>query len=299
MEAYIMEQVRQEMEEHDGKRLAVQRDDAEDLCRICDIPYAEDGQRGHLLDIYYPKNAAGPLPVVIDIHGGGLFYAYKELNRYSNYEIARRGVALVSLSYRLLPEVRFADQLRDIMLALSKLPELAETYPLDLSRCSIMGDSAGGLLAYMAAVLTQNAQLRCWVGAVEPRVELRSVGLICIMLQTSDTLYSSLINEFIPNGSPADPYLLHPIDLASVHLPPVWLQTSEEDKFREETHMLYERLQTLGVPCCLTDHPKGEAHALSHVFLVCWPHYPESQADINSLCRFFDDPLSEIERIRS
>ena len=36
-----------------------------------------DGNKYHLLDIYYPENAAEKLPVIIDIHGGGLMYAEK------------------------------------------------------------------------------------------------------------------------------------------------------------------------------------------------------------------------------
>lgn len=44
-----------------------------------DIPYISDGNKYHLLDIYYPENAAEKLPVIIDIHGGGLMYAEKRL----------------------------------------------------------------------------------------------------------------------------------------------------------------------------------------------------------------------------
>ena len=63
------------------KRIALQRP-TPGITQVTDIAYLPDGHRGHLLDVYYPEGTAEPLPVVIDIHGGGLMYGYKELNKY-------------------------------------------------------------------------------------------------------------------------------------------------------------------------------------------------------------------------
>src|SRR5205807_1149337 len=34
-----------------------------------DVPYTESGRREHLLDVYRPRHANGPLPVVLYLHG--------------------------------------------------------------------------------------------------------------------------------------------------------------------------------------------------------------------------------------
>ena len=54
-----------------AKRIASQTE-PEGLEQILDIPYIDDGEKGHLLDIYYPQGTTEKLPVIIDIHGGGI-----------------------------------------------------------------------------------------------------------------------------------------------------------------------------------------------------------------------------------
>lgn len=66
------------MDYYDTNRLKKQTESAGVTVKK-DIPYISDGNKYHLLDIYYPENAAEKLPVIIDIHGGGLMYAEKRL----------------------------------------------------------------------------------------------------------------------------------------------------------------------------------------------------------------------------
>ena len=70
-------------ERMDNKRIASQTP-TPGIKAICDIPYINDGERAHLLDIYYPESTkeTDRLPVIIDIHGGGWLYGYKEINKY-------------------------------------------------------------------------------------------------------------------------------------------------------------------------------------------------------------------------
>ena len=61
---------------NDAKRIASQTE-PEGLVKILDIPYIDDGEKAHLLDIYYPEVTTEKLPIIIDIHGGGWMYGYK------------------------------------------------------------------------------------------------------------------------------------------------------------------------------------------------------------------------------
>lgn len=45
-----------------------------------DLPYCSGGDPAHRLDLCYPAKG-GDFPLVIDIHGGGLIYGTKALNR--------------------------------------------------------------------------------------------------------------------------------------------------------------------------------------------------------------------------
>ncbi|MBQ4364659.1 MAG: hypothetical protein II804_00150, partial [Clostridia bacterium] len=64
----------------DRKRLAT-LPEPDTLTRVTDLRYLDDGDPMHMLDVYYPEGTAEPLPVIIDVHGGGWMYGDKELNR--------------------------------------------------------------------------------------------------------------------------------------------------------------------------------------------------------------------------
>ena len=60
-------------ETNDARRLAKQAQDTSDLSIERDIAYIDDGDRGHLFDVYRLPDAPADAPVVVNIHGGGLF----------------------------------------------------------------------------------------------------------------------------------------------------------------------------------------------------------------------------------
>ena len=54
------------------------------------LPYEEDGHPMHTLNLYRPAGVYGPLPTVVDIHGGGWMYGDRQLNRnYCMYLASR------------------------------------------------------------------------------------------------------------------------------------------------------------------------------------------------------------------
>ena len=58
-------------ESGDARRIASQKQDISDLEIRKDIPYRNDGDRGHLLDIYALPDTPADAPVMVNIHGGG------------------------------------------------------------------------------------------------------------------------------------------------------------------------------------------------------------------------------------
>ena len=76
----------------------------EDVEEIRDIPYLPDSESVHRMDVYRPKRTDGPLPVVLDVHGGGLAMGSKAYNRWFNAQLCRRGFLVYSADYRLVPE---------------------------------------------------------------------------------------------------------------------------------------------------------------------------------------------------
>lgn len=80
-----------------------------------DIPYIADGQKEHLMDVYRPQGKENEtLPVIINIHGGGLLIGNKEFNRYFCARLCLLGYVVFSVEYRLVPDCSVYDQFSDV-----------------------------------------------------------------------------------------------------------------------------------------------------------------------------------------
>ena len=125
--------------------------DVSDIRRkFLNCPYGEDPRQ--VLDIYLPNEGDAPFPVVFFAHGGGWTGGSKgDVQVVPFIHGVNRGYAVVSLNYRLLPNVRYPENLFDIKQAMSWVAQNAGTYLLDPSRTALCGASAGAHLMMLAA----------------------------------------------------------------------------------------------------------------------------------------------------
>lgn len=279
-------------ESGDAKRLATQVQDLSDLQITRDIPYIDDGAKGHLFDIYQQPGLDKDSPVLINIHGGGLFASYKEVNVNFNYEWARMGYHVVSLSYRRIPETTLWNQIDDVMAALRFLEKNAEKYCLNLDNCVLTGDSAGALLSLFALSINSSKKLQKDFGIHGTEITFRAAGLISIMLETqrNDLLkaISNVVTSRSDLGKPYEKYLLDPsLLIGESELPPSYLVTSAEDMIQQDTLKLDCLLTENHKEHTLLNFPEGKEHKLVHVFSVCYPMYPESREVFEKMNAFF------------
>lgn len=138
---------------------------------VADLPYAS-ASPAEKLDLYLPKAAAAPSPLVIWIHGGGFRLGDKRtirgrvgppprlLGRDGPYQIQKpdvvaltsKGYAVAAINYRLGSSMGMAAMaaIQDGKAAVRFLRANAGTYHVDPGKFAVWGDSAGG---YMAAML--------------------------------------------------------------------------------------------------------------------------------------------------
>lgn len=266
----------------------------EGIKEVNNIAYTDSGSEYHLLDVYYPENAKGELPVIIEIHGGGWMYGTKELNKiYSEY-LAARGFVVFNISYRLVPEVTVPEQLRDISLAIKKISEIMDSFPCDREKIMLTGDSAGGQLAAFTAAISVNDKLRCYfdteayplkfscVTLTSPVAFMNSslpMGLYCRMMwgekgtKTSTRKYMN-IDELIRETE---------------NFPRTLLVTSSGDVLaQKQTRELYKTMLTYSVDAKLIDFPKFEEKNLPHVFGVIEPYSNAGKLCMDKMCEFFN-----------
>jgi acetyl esterase/lipase len=124
------------------------------------VPYNNDADPRHLLDLYLPANANGKVPLVIFVHGGGWIsndkYADMGYMKKTIAEIVSSGFALASVDYRLATQAAFPALIQDCNRATSFLYDNANKYGLDRTRFAVMGFSAGGHLASLMGLAKNN-----------------------------------------------------------------------------------------------------------------------------------------------
>ncbi|KQP14889.1 alpha/beta hydrolase [Pseudorhodoferax sp. Leaf267] len=104
--------------------------------------------------------SAAPLPVLVYFHGGGFTIGSIATHDTLCRELAHlAGCAVLSVDYRLAPEHRFPTAQHDAWDALQGLAERAGSLGLDATRLAVGGDSAGGTLAAVCALLAREAGL--------------------------------------------------------------------------------------------------------------------------------------------
>ncbi|MBE3584306.1 MAG: alpha/beta hydrolase [Limnochordaceae bacterium] len=112
---------------------------------IRDLTYATVNGKALLLDLYLPPEPAGPLPLIVWVHGGAWRSGSKENPRLA-LEMVYRGYAVASINYRLSQEAVFPAQIQDVKAAIRWLRANSSTYGLDPERIGAWGSSAGGHL---------------------------------------------------------------------------------------------------------------------------------------------------------
>jgi len=109
--------------------------------------------------LFLPRAAApGSLPVLAFFHGGGWCIGDLETHDPLCRQLAHEAqAAVLSVDYRLAPEHRFPAAVDDCFAALRFLVAVGESLGLDPRRIAVGGDSAGGNLAAVAALLARDA----------------------------------------------------------------------------------------------------------------------------------------------
>ncbi|HLY76542.1 MAG TPA: alpha/beta hydrolase [Thermoplasmata archaeon] len=226
---------------------------------------------GHRLGarLYFPRGAPSPSPVLLYLHGGGWVFGDLETHDSVCREIAARSrCVLASLDYRRSPEDRFPAAIEDGYATLQWLADgdTARRFDLRADRIAIGGDSAGGNMAGVLAVLSRQRRGPALAGQI----------LICpVTAYVGDTpSYSSnatgfgLEASFMPwmwgqylsspqEGQDYRVALLRTPDLT--HVPPALVITAEYDLLRDEGEQLVERLRAAAVPVHATRY-RGMVH---------------------------------------
>ena len=126
---------------------------------IPNVVYHVASNQENKLDLYVPRGATGPTPVLMYIHGGGWVGGTKESSVLRILPYLEMGWAVANIEYRLGAVARAPAAVEDGLCALRWVIRNAGQYNLDTSRIVTTGNSAGGHLALTTGMIPASAGL--------------------------------------------------------------------------------------------------------------------------------------------
>ena len=182
------------------------------------------------------------LPLIIWLCGGGFTHVDVNVWMPELVYFAERGYVIASIEYSTTPNTVYPQQLDDIAEAIRFLAAHADEFHIDLSRCAIMGESAGAYLAGLTA-LTWGQVRTCNETAAETcAISIKAAVLLYPPVALGELPGTPVINA-IMKGAP------DLTDLITGSAPPVFIAHGMSDNlipYTQSEH-LYEALEQKGI----------------------------------------------------
>ena len=258
-----------------------------------DIPYRNDDNPYHLLDVYSPDESPELLPVIVEIHGGGYLSCNKEINAQHGQYLASKGFHVVNMNYSLCPEFGLDDILNELTDVLSWIKDNAERYGFNTGQVALTGDSSGGHIVLLAAAVYTSGKSADYFRVPAPAVKPAAYTASCPE--------ASFRWDLLPKTMAAKTlfFLLHRytfdpecVKYASYdyymdeQYPKVWFCTSPTDVLLyDHTSRLHEYMLEHGIGHEYREYTAAEGK-LDHVFNVLAPDLPESRAANDDMIEF-------------
>ena len=257
-----------------------------------DIVYNNRSGKQLLMDIFEPIVEKGTeLPVIVNIHGGGLIGGSKNLSAGFCRQLAKRGYLVFSLEYRLIPAVRVYEQFDDVCAGMDCIGRKLVDFDVDFTRIYMVAESAGAYLATYVAAMKKSEALQKAIGYPPTNMVFRAMGLISGMFYTTR---KDMLGRFLSGSiygkdarslamaeytNPEHPEIIY-------HIPPCYLITSKADMLERYTLDFAGELGNKGIEHHLRH--MGSDPKLLHAFPVLNPALPESERVIDEIVGWFE-----------
>ncbi|WP_461173273.1 alpha/beta hydrolase [Arthrobacter sp. Z1-9] len=243
-----------------------------------EVTYARAiGFRPLKMDIWCPRQATGPVPLVVWVHGGAFqlgdrrelppTFAPDSVFRLLN----EAGIACATVDYRHCLEAPFPAQLHDLKAAVRYLREYAGDLGVDPARFGAWGESAGGHLVALLGLTGGREDLHGGLGAqahssgISAVVDFYGVSSLVDIppMNTPEGLFPPALTAAVPAGMPLQPeYMLvggsndpallaaaSPVSYVTAGAPPFLLIHGDRDGLvpNAQTDLLAAALAAAGV----------------------------------------------------
>lgn len=239
----------------------------------------------------YTPSSSGPWPLFFHIHGGGftlgsIDWIYNDIK--CAHLCAAAGCAVTTVEYRLAPESPFPAAPEDCFAALQWVVSNATKLGLDPTRVAVGGESAGGNLAAVVALMSRDR------GGPEIALQLLEVPVTDMSPESSShesfsafgagfgldrTAIGAFQDEYLPQEVDRRAAYVSPLRASDLtKLPRAHILTAEFDPLRDSGEAYARQLIAAGIPTTVhrfLGHTHGSA--------VLWSSWEPAAAWMNEV----------------
>lgn len=261
--------------------------EAEAVASTVEVPMVRGDGSVLLARLYRPLEAVADqvLPVLIYFHGGGWCVGSVQTHDVLCRRLANRsGCAVLSVDYRLAPECPFPAAVDDALFAIEWAWENASLLALDPLRIGLAGDSAGGTLAIVAALMHRDRGIvpLHYLCLIYPCTDIvsnrpsREIFASGYFLDRESLAW--FFERYLPGGDAGD-WRASPMKADSlVDLPPMLVVTAECDPLSDDGVAFVERVRSEGG---IVEHFGVEG--MVHGFITLGKLFPEAQDVVDQI----------------
>ncbi len=234
---------------------------------------------GHAMPARLYAPSRDVLPVLLYFHGGGFTIGSIATHDVLCRELSRlSGGMVVSLDYRLAPAHQFPVAVHDAQDAMQWLAANGHTLDADAKRMALGGDSAGGTLAAVCALMARDAGLPLALQLLfYPGTTAQSDTASNLRFQEGLILDAASIawffDQYIPSRAEREDWRFAPLNADDVeNVAPAWIGLAEMDPLVDEGIEYADKLRAAGVAVDLEIY-----RGVTHEFIKLGRAIPEAR----------------------
>jgi acetyl esterase/lipase len=230
-----------------------------------DVVYTQGPGWQQKMDLYLAPKERGPVPIVINIHGGGWNHGTKESQTGFN-SFFKAGFAVANIEYRLTPQATAPAAVEDARCALIYIVKNAAALNVDVNKIVVMGGSAGGHLALMAGLMANDHRFDGNCTGVE-NIHVAAIIDKYGITDVNDWAYGTHItsksaNRWLGDKAKDEAFIksVSPMSYVNKNNPPVFIVHGDADPTvpYQQSVDLHKKLEDAGVKTVFMTVPDGK-----------------------------------------
>jgi acetyl esterase/lipase len=230
-----------------------------------DVVYTQGPGWQQKMDLYLAPKEKGPVPMVINIHGGGWNHGTKESQTGFN-SFFKAGFAVANIEYRLTPQATAPAAVEDARCALIYIIKNAAALNVDVNKIVVMGGSAGGHLALMAGLMANDHRFDGNCTGVE-NIQVAAIIDKYGITDVNDWAYGPRITSksatrWLGDKAKDEAFIkaVSPMSYVNKNNPPVFIVHGDADPTvpYQQSVDLHKKLEEAGVKTVFMTVPEGK-----------------------------------------